>query len=391
MNASGNRAMIIGGGIGGLSAALALQRAGFDVTVFERTSEVREVGAGLAVWANAIKALRQLAVADTIVAAGTEIRDYQFRSWQGDTLIKVSVDDLAKRVGAPSVVVRRADVQMTLYKSLDRRVVQLGANCVGFEQNDEYVTAHFEDGRQERGALLIGADGIRSITRGQQLGDANLRYSGYKCWRAIAKFEDRSFPSGASWLYWGPGARFGLSWVGPQHVYWFAMVNSPEGASDEEVGRKQRVLERFRRWSHPIPAVIDATAEFAILRNDLHDLPPLEHWGKGRVTLLGDAAHPTTPNMGQGACQAIEDSVTLAKCLTGTQPLSDPRGSISALRSYEARRRNRAARITNLSWRIGAVGQWENPVACTLRNAVLKLLPNHLMRKSLESNLAHNV
>jgi 2-polyprenyl-6-methoxyphenol hydroxylase-like FAD-dependent oxidoreductase len=151
------------------------------------------------------------------------------------------------------------------------------------------------------------------------------------------------------------------------------------------------VLARFRGWGHPIEALIDSTDESVILRHELHDLPPFERWGEGWVTLLGDAAHPTTPNMGQGACQAIEDSVSLAKSLALTKGLSDRQAVESALRSYEAGRRDDAARITNLSWRIGAVGQWENPIACAFRNTMLRILPNSLMRKSLESSLAHDV
>ena len=386
MNVSGERALIVGGGIGGLSAAVALQRAGLDVAVFERSPEIREIGAGLAVWANAIKVLRQLGAAETILHAGTVMRDYQFRSWRGETLIRVSIDDLTKTVGAPSVVVRRADLQMALYKALGKGIVHLAANCVGFEQDDHGVKVHLEDGRQELGAFLIGADGIKSVTRLQQTGNAKLRYSGYKCWRAITRFEHPSFPAGSWWLYWGSGARFGLSHVGPGYVYWYAMVNAPEGSPDEVAGRKRRALERFRGWGQPIEALIDSTPESSILHNDIYDLPPLKCWGEGRVTLLGDAAHPATPNMGQGACQAVEDALTLSKCLAPVG-LSDGHRIVSALRSYEEHRRNRTSRITNLSWRIGAVGQWENPVACTIRNAFLKIIPNGLMRKSLESNL----
>jgi 2-polyprenyl-6-methoxyphenol hydroxylase-like FAD-dependent oxidoreductase len=388
MKDSDNRVLVIGGGIGGLSLALALQRVGIPVTVFERAPEVREVGAGLAVWANAIKALDQLGVGETLVAAGTEIHDYQFRTAAGDTLIRVSIDDLTRKVGAPSVTVRRSDVQTTLYQALEPGTVQLGCNCTGFTQDEEGVTAQFENGREERGTILIGADGIKSVTRAAEFGPGELRYSGYKCWRSITPFTHASFAPGSWWLLWGRGARFGLSYVGGGAVYWYAMVNAPAGAPDPEEGRKQRVQEAFRGWSEPVEALIEATAEPTILHNDLYDMLPMEQWGAGAVTLLGDAAHPTTPNMGQGACQAIEDSVILAKDLAMTKGLSDRAATLSALRRYEQRRRDRAARVTNLSWRIGAVGQWENPIACAIRDRLLKILPDMLMRKSLESNLA---
>jgi len=285
------------------------------------------------------------------------------------------------------MVVRRADLQKALYAALPDDVVHLSANCAAFEQDDTGVSLYLEDGRCERGSLLIGADGIRSMTRAQQIGATKLRYSGYKSWRAVVFFDDSSLPPGIWWLYWGKGARFGVSHVGSGYVYWYAMVNAPEGSTDEDVGRKQRVLERFKNWSHPIEALIEATPAAAILRNDLHDLPPLQRWGEGRVTLLGDAAHPTTPNMGQGACQALEDSLTIAKYLARTNGLSDSKGILSSLRSYEAHRRPYTARITNLSWSIGAVGQWENSWACTIRNAALRVLPNAVMQKSLLSNL----
>ena len=390
MNDSAPRILIIGAGIGGLSAACALQRAGLDVRVFERAPEIREVGAGLAVWANAIKALQQLGVADRVVAAGVEVLDYQFRSWNGRPLIRVPVGEMRDEVGAASVVVRRADVQMALWRALGSGVVQVNSNCVGFSQDSEGVTARFADGREERGTILIGADGIKSVTRSQQLGQSKLRYSGYHCWRSIAEFRDPALPVGSSWLFWGRGARFGVSYVGAGRVYWYAMVNASEDAPDPEVGRQQRVLDRFRSWAHPVSAVIEATEPTAILHNVLHDLPPFERWGEGRVTLLGDAAHPTTPNMGQGACQAIEDSVALGKCLAGAR--ANGKGDmLSGLRSYEHVRRDYTAHITNLSWHIGRVGQWENPLACMLRNALLKVLPNNVMRKSLQSNLAHDV
>jgi 2-polyprenyl-6-methoxyphenol hydroxylase-like FAD-dependent oxidoreductase len=278
-----------------------------------------------------------------------------------------------------------------LYRALGEERVELGANCIGYDQDADGVTAKFESGREERGRFLIGADGIRSTVRTAVAGPHELRYSGYKSWRSIATFSDPSFPPGSWWLYWGRGARFGLAHVGNGSIYWYAMVNAPARASDDPSDRWDRVLRRFQGYSHPVEALIQATPRDSIIVNDLNDVPPIATWGEGRVTLVGDAAHPTTPNMGQGACQAIEDAAVLSKQVAAVDSLGDGAAIARALRAYESNRISRAHRVTNLSWRIGSIGQWENPFAVGVRNVILRVLPNSLMRKSLESNLAFDV
>lgn len=376
--ASNSKALVVGGGIGGLAAALALRQVGFQVVVFERQHELREVGAGLSLWPNAMKALGKLGLARAVEAVSGPIEYAESRTWRGELLTQAPMGELNRRFGAPSVCVHRADLLATLSGALEEGVVRLGAKCMGFEQDGTGVTARFVDGREERGDLLIGGDGIHSAVRQQVLGDDKLRYVGYTAWRAIAEFEHDALPRGTTFVAWGRGSQFGIFPIGHGRVYWFATMNAPEGAGDAAGGRKSELAERFRGSYPPIEAAIEATEESAILRSDIYDLEPIERWGEGRVTLLGDAAHPTTPNLGQGACLALEDAVVLAGRL---KEYSDV---VSALRSYEARRRDRTAAITRLSHRLGRMWQAENPLAVGVSYLLARLVPVNLALKPFE-------
>jgi len=169
--------------------------------------------------------------------------------------------------------------------------------------------------------------------------------------------------------------------VGGGRTYWWATANEPAGEIDPPVGRKADLEQRFAGWWEPVQALLAATPESEILRNDILDREPVDRWGVGRVTLLGDAAHPMTPNLGQGACQAIEDAVALAAALAGSSDI------VAALRAYERARQPRTARITRLARRMGQVFQWEHPIACRLRDTALRLTPSTLTRRQAEGML----
>jgi 2-polyprenyl-6-methoxyphenol hydroxylase-like FAD-dependent oxidoreductase len=379
------KAIIIGGGIGGLCAAIALRKKGIAATVFERVPELKEVGAGLSLWVNAIKALDKIGMAETIAAISIPQTIGGVRSVKGKLLSRAMRGQAESQIGETLVVVlHRAELLSVLLQNVGEENVITGAKCLGFEQHEKGVTAQFADGREVGGDFLLGADGINSVIRAQLFGKSAPRYSGYTSWRSVTEFDHPILRQGA-FESWGKGMRFGMIPLSRKRVYWFATKNAPQGESNPPGLGKSELLMLFRGWHEPIEAALDATDEKAILRNDIVDRIPLKKWSKGRVTLLGDAAHPMTPNLGQGACQAIEDAVVLAECLSGSPTLTE------ALKTYEVRRIERANRIVRQSWRIGKAIQMENTLVCHLRNAMMKLIPTAMQMKQLEWIIGYEV
>ncbi len=368
------RVIIAGGGIGGLTAAIALQKAGFEAQVFERASELREVGAGISLWANAVNALDAIGVGAEIRARGLAGVQAGLRTSSGRMLSAASYDDLARRFGAAIILVHRADLLGILSAHVPAERIHLGFECTGFEQSAEGVRVRFANGETAMGDVLVGADGLRSRVRAQMFGDAAPRYSGYVAWRSVVRVEGQRLVFGESW---GCGQRFGIVPLADGRIYWFATKNCPEDEQEAPEGRKQHLLKLFAHWHDPIPALIEAAEESAILRTNLYDREPLSRWTEGRVTLLGDAAHPMTPNLGQGGGQAIEDAVVLAVCLKGAQSVE------AGLQTYEQRRIPRTSSILLESRRLGDVGQWENPLKCWIRDLGMRMVPDSMAQGRL--------
>ncbi len=369
-NAS-KKAIIIGGGIGGVTAAIALQQAGFDVTVFERADELREVGSGLPLWTNALRALQKIGLNDVLEILGAPVTMASVSTWRGDILADLRTEELLEQVGTINRVVHRAELLALLLEALGADKVQLGATCVGFTQDASGVCARFADGREVRGDVLIGADGLHSVIRAQLFGPSQPRYAGYTCYRGLAHISRTGL---ATWA-WGKGYQVGITPMSKERLYWFAQLYAPEGAPDKAIGRKRELRELFHDWHDPIPEVIEATAESDILRNDIYESKPLRHWSLGRVTLLGDAPHTMTPNLGQGACQAIEDAVELGACLKAEPDI------VTALKLYEKRRVRRTNMVAQLARLVGRVAQWEHPTVCGARNTIIKRIPVSLELK----------
>ena len=368
------RALVVGGGIGGLAAGIALEQAGLEVLVLERAPKLERVGAGISLWANALAALKHLGLGEELARLGLpSAASGAIRTARGKTLLRSSAH-LAHRFQPLGVGLHRADLIDLLRKKLGSAHLQLGREATRFEDMGAGVRAHLADGGLEMGDLLVGADGLRSVVRRQLHNDEPPRYAGYSAWRGVAAHPLQPEAAGE---YWGCGQRFGILPLARGEVYWFAVNNQPEGQRAPE-GEKAKLERLFATWAEPVSALIEATPEAAILHNDIYDRPPLPTWGRGRVTLLGDAAHPMTPNLGQGGCQALEDAVVLGKVLEGASDIPQ------ALRYYGTRRSARVAPIVRQSRQLGRVAQWSNPALCAARNALVRALPPGAQSRGLE-------
>lgn len=379
------RAIVIGAGIGGLSAAIALRRIGIPVTVLERSAELREVGAGIQIWANGMAALDRLGLADEVARLGEPLEEMSFTSWRGQPLLQLPVGELARAAGVRlPVIVRRPDLLHALAEGAGEGTVRLGSDCVGYEQDGDGVTVRLADGREERGALVVAADGADSLVRMARLPQAKPRYAGYQYLRALCDLTDPRVPAGAFQFSFGRAHRFGIH----AGVYWFGVVVTPPGTVDSPAGRKRDLLECFRDFAEPVPTLVESVPDETIGRTDIRDLEPLERWVDGRVVIVGDAAHATTPNLGRGAGEAIEDAITLAACLEAAGSLADGEQLAQALARFEQERRPATAAVQTKARRIGQMLSWRGRAACAAREAFMRTAMGRIMERETRTELA---
>lgn len=370
--------LIIGAGIGGLCTAVALQKQGFPVQVFEKAPQLKGLGAGLILATNAMKALAAIGIADEIQAEGFELGGFSILSEEGKILnAGVAASHVKKRYGYASYAIHRADLQKAFLNLLKPGTVQTGKSCKRVSQTEEGVVAEFDDGSTAEGICLIAADGIHSRIRQQQLPGVALRYSGYTCWRATVDAGDTGFGGNVGSETWGKKGRFGIVPLSNNRIYWFATHNAPENDEKMAEWKVKDLQENFSGYHEHIRTLLEKTRDEDLIWNDIHDFKPLETYAFGRVLLLGDAAHATTPNMGQGACMAIEDAAVLMSCLKTEESY------VAAFEEFELRRRERNRWVVNTSYRIGAMGQWGNSFLSGFRNRFMRMTPGKTTERQL--------
>ncbi|MFD5080837.1 FAD-dependent oxidoreductase [Streptomyces sp. NPDC058371] len=380
------RVLIAGGGIGGIATALALQQQGIDSVVFERAPQLRDGGAGLHIWTNGMLALAHLGVADQVAAIAPAQAECRFATSTGRPIGVWPVGEFVERYGQPTVAIGRSDLHGILRDAVSAPVVT-GAEVTGYTEHADGVSLHFADGTCEEGDLLIGADGIRSAVRAQLLGPQPPDYTGYIAWRGHAEMSPEELPPGTFRALFGPGTRFTYYDIAPGVVHWMSVADGPADGRDD--GTPEQTLDMLRArhagWADPVVRqILDATVPASILRGDVLDRKPDAVWGRGRVTLLGDAAHAMSFNIGQGACQAIEDGLVLAGHLTS------PGATVEqALRAYEAERQKRTRPMQLLAHRIGVLGSLQNPAAVWLRDRVMGLTWNKTFQSTERDHVAY--
>jgi len=352
---------IIGGGIGGLTAALALRQFGFHPEVFEQAPALLDVGAAIAIWPNAMRVLERLHLSDRILESSGEMKEIQWLDQNGFLINRVSIE--------AAVALHRADLQSTLLHALPEAAIHLDHSFVKYKQQNDKMIATFVHGDSVEADFLIGADGIHSDVRAQFINDGEPVYRGYTVWRGISPVVPSQIPPATAIEIHGRGQRFGIGPVGLGRLGWWATANAAE--TDD-------LSSLFAGWYRPVLELIEATPKKSILKTKALDRNPVKTWGSGRMTLLGDAIHPTTPNLGQGGCLAIEDAFVLAKCFEKYGAVEE------ALRNYERLRYKRTAAVTKYSRYYGAAGQWENVWARGLRKTALALMPESIARRLMQ-------
>jgi 2-polyprenyl-6-methoxyphenol hydroxylase-like FAD-dependent oxidoreductase len=376
----GWRLGVVGAGIGGLAAALALDAAGCQVTVVERGPGHRDqAGTGLTLWTNGVTALRHLGVGDAIATVGSPLHHFENLTADGRHIATWPVGELSRRLGAPNLSVLRGDLREVLLAAARERP----ALRLRFGPAVESVTPDpgggatltFADGSTEAFEVVVGADGVNSVVRDAVVGTRPPRYAGYPVWRGLADVGEDVVPAGVHRQLWGRGARFGFYRVGtPSQVYWWATTARAAEDCDPTAPQLKDVTALFEGFRAPVLDVLAATDEVHVLLTRVYHNPPLRHWGRGRITLLGDAAHAMTFNVGQGACQALEDAVVLGALVGEAAEAGGP--PEQALRRFEAVRRPRTDPLVQRARRIGEIALWKGARSCRGRDALLRAVLN---------------
>lgn len=370
------KAIIIGGGIGGLATAIALHRAGWHVKVLEQAPKFGEVGAGISLWPNSLRALDMLGVGDNVREIGGVESTAGFRHKNGAWLFRSNIEAIEKAYGQ-TILIHRADLIDILVSALPKDVLTLGAKVTDINTDGATVTVKYGN-RTDTADLLVAADGIHSITRTKFWPEAKPpQYAGYTTWRFIAPKLDIEPETSESW---GNGERVGIFPFSNGQIYSYLGASVPPGQhnKNELDGLKQR----FSSWHEPIPTLLNSVKPDVVLRNDIYTIPSLKTYVKANVVLVGDAAHAMTPDFGEGGGTALEDAVELARILANASDLS------AGLQEYDAIRRPRTQTIAKQSAMFGKIAQWAWPPAVALRNGVVRLIPSALFIKALRPMLS---
>ncbi|PKH26605.1 monooxygenase [Enterobacterales bacterium CwR94] len=336
------KAIVIGGGIGGLSAALALKRVGIEAHVYEAVTEIKPVGAAISIWPNGVKCLNWLGLNAAIQRIGGPLNSMAYRDHLSDvTLTEFSLEPLVNAVGERPYPVARAELQNLLLNAWDSEQITFGKRVSQVEATEQGIIAYFDDGSQALGDFLVAADGTHSVIRPWVTGETReRRYAGYVNWNGLVDIDSALAPS-TQWTTWvGEGKRVSLMPVAGNRFYFFFDVPLDKGLAEDRSTAQADLRRYFSGWAPPVQALIAQLNPDTTNRVEIHDIEPFQTLVKGRVALLGDAAHSTTPDIGQGGCAAMEDAVVLAQVLQ-THSL----GIEDALLRYQNKR---VERVTDL-------------------------------------------
>lgn len=372
--------IIVGGGIAGLCAAIGLAKLGIEAHVYESASELKGIGAGFGLAANAMQALEHLGLKDEIVPIGHYLASYNILDQKGNMLAEPDTKSISRKYQQDNFAIHRADLHQFLLSKIPNTQIHLDKRAVSLERVGEDIYVYFADGSHVQGQALLIADGVHSSLRQQLIPGSTPRYSGYTCWRATIDNSSIKLEKGTE--TWGEKGRFGMTPLVNNRIYWYACINTEAQNPVLKNWKTKELLDNFGDYHAPIPTILSETKDSELIANDIIDIEPLQQLAFGNILLLGDAGHATTPNLGQGACQAIEDIAVLIDELRTAAAIT------LAFQRFEKRRLDRVNYICNTSWRIGKIAQWENPFLIGMRNFCMKIMPNRMKQQQLNKLLS---
>jgi len=366
---------IIGAGIGGLTMALAFEKKKIDYQIFEKVPNIEEVGAGIWLAPNALQVLEYLDVLEEIKDLGNLIDRITLGKANLTPLSDNFQDTIKDKFGFATIAIHRAKLQKILLSKIPKEKIHLGKSFESFENIDQgNIKITFEDASTATTNFLIGADGIHSKVRKQLFPESITRYSGQTCWRGLADLELIPGFKSRSFELWGDQIRFGFSGIAQNQVYWFAVALDKPNQKDTNQISQQKLLDMFASFHPLVTKLISATPNDKIFRNDILDLKPLGKWFENNICLIGDAGHATTPNMGQGGAQAIEDAYYLSKMIE-----KSPNDNV--FKAFQQKRQAKVNAIVRQSWTTGKMAHWK--FGKTTRNFLLKNAPKKLLEKKM--------
>ncbi|MGC2655884.1 MAG: FAD-dependent oxidoreductase [Mycobacterium sp.] len=375
----GRRVVVVGAGIAGLATAVGLQRRGCEVTVVEARTDT-STGAGISIWPNALAALDCIGLGDAVREAGGRITAGALRWQDGSWLRRPAAERFVKALGEPLAVVQRSALRDILTDALPAGTVEYELAVSGLVSTADGVRARLSDATVRIADAVIGADGTHSVVARHLNGPLTDRYAGYTAWRGIAGYAMDSELAGETF---GPSAETGHVPMGANLTYWFTTERAPEGSRSPQ-GELPYLQAKLADWAEPIPSILAATAAADVLRDDLYDRTPAQHWARGPVVLVGDAAHPMRPHLGQGGCQALEDAAILAAFVDQTFDLT------TAFARFAAFRRPRIKSLVRESALIGKVVHLRSAFFSAAATRATVLIPEALLTWHMASVAARS-